>query len=55
MTLKYLSNDNHLSPANQFGAARVFNPNSDNNPPRVLLRDCPIVARHWFGMDQEAV
>lgn len=25
-----------------------------NNPPRVLLRDCPIVARHWFGVEQEA-
>lgn len=24
-----------------------------NNPPRELLRNYPILMRHWFGMDQE--
>ncbi|WP_162946760.1 hypothetical protein [Ruegeria sp. EL01] len=26
---------------------------NDNAPPRVMLRDYPIVARHWFGLNVE--
>lgn len=48
MSLKYHSNSGHRDPAKQFGLAPVFNP---NNPPREMLRDCPILARHWYGVD----
>lgn len=54
MTLKYHSNHWQPDPSEQFGSMPVL-PNNDNTPPRHLLRDCPIVALHWFGVDQEAV
>jgi len=55
MSLKYHANDKHRDPANQFGAAPVPTHNNDNHPPREMLRDCPIVARHWYGLSVEAV
>ena len=55
MSLKYHSNHWQPDPSEHFGSVPDFTPNNDNNPPRDLLCDYPILARHWFGLDQEAV
>lgn len=55
MSLKYHSNNYRNDPAKHFGSAPVFNPNIERRPQRALLRDCPIVALHWFGLKREGV
>ncbi|WP_170766478.1 hypothetical protein [Ruegeria lacuscaerulensis] len=30
---------------------RQIQSDNQNTPPRRALRDCPIVALHWFGVD----
>jgi hypothetical protein len=54
MKTKSFEHEDHRDLSAVFAISPKTNPSNNNTPPHHLMRDCPIVARHWFGMELEA-
>jgi hypothetical protein len=54
MKLETFENEGCRDLSAVFAISPKSNPSNDNTPPHHLMCDCPIVARHWFGMETEA-